>query len=845
MITELPHTNTLTESIETSLHLDQAVDLHSWTRIHKDNHSSLQSTASLSFLIPLSTTTTTERTLIVSLMEHDAMGNVGIATRRLANLPLSPSSANNKRMSAVLNVELSSHTTCTTMTRKVDSEYLVSQVQDYHKAFGMCVVLLFGGVLMYMVDPNKHKVATASTTHEEEGESIHEVESVSRLKHTIFIDSPGGSNDNSTCSSTIQGDESDDTRHARAKPQIIMPPSLVRIPYSFAAEHESEEESCLSVNSCTGPPQGVYHVGGIRQDAFPSPVVDVKKNTSHYEKEDNERENRTNTMIPEETQGPRNSVQQQDAVVEKRVLPSQVVDVAETPMMDDTTVIDREVMESLGTAIDPDNTCLSVEQDTNDSTVGETEMEVRQDEIVRPRESSSNEPETATLLLPQSASRSPSQQQGDDNSDRMSSSSGNIPIGQQASDEENASPALTEISKVGPVDISQTTSATRRAHNVNPSPSENAQSFEVVNASFGSADESKVLPPPLEEDQTLESTIDGQDSQDSSDAPNKGCDSIQARAEEESSQITCEPLDVQDQSLEKNDVIPTGGDNDENSPHVSDQHEANRELESKVIDVECIPMEESNWLKRLRERPSAITSCSVGQNDAPASAQEESKEPEKDELSYASTLSPDSFGGDDFSVDDATAAIQDTVGTAVNEIQVAAAINSDAQDLRRPQRKKRRLPSLKSRYHSDKDSDIAKQDARPDKTGSRKQAASTTTEFAIALVPQTNATLKPAARPKKPSTDTIVPDVVPSVLLQAASREVTDVEWNFSKAASTARRSKQEKQRSRRRKRKGPPSLIILLDDGPPVPSQSVVSRGSSRKKSTEGVSGKRRRLKK
>jgi len=516
--------------------------------------------------------------------------------------------------------------------------------------------------------------------------------------------------------------------------------------------------------------------------------------------------------------------------------------VAETPMMHDTTVIDREMMDSLGTAIDPDKTCLSVEQDTNDSTVGETEMEVRQDEIVRPRESTSNEPETATLLLPQSTSRSPLQQQGDDSSDRMSSSSGNSPIGQKASDEENASPALAEISKVGPVDISQTTSATRSAHNVNPCPSKNAQSFEVVNASYGSADESRVLPPPLEEDQTLESTIDGQDSQDSSDAPNKDCYSIQARIEEESSQITSEPLDVQDQSLEKNDVIPTG---DENSPHDSDQHEANRELESKVIEVECIPMEESNWLKRLRERPSAITSCFVGQNDAPASAQEESKEPEKDELSYSSTLSPDSFGGDDFSVDDAIAAIQDTVGTAVKEIQVAAAVNSDAQDLRRPQRKKRRLPPLKSRCRSDKDSATVKHDARPDKTGSRKQVASATTEFATALVPQTNATLKPAARPKKPSTDTIVPDVVPSVLLQAASRDITDVEWNFSKAASTARRSKQEKQRSRRRKRKGPPSLIILLDDGPPVPSQSVVSRGSSRKKSTDGVSGKRRRLKK
>ena len=406
-----------------------------------------------------------------------------------------------------------------------------------------------------------------------------------------------------------------------------------------------------------------------------------------------------------------------------------------------------------------------------------------------------------------------------------------------------------------------------------------------MDASFGSADESKVPPPPLEtEQQTMESTVNRQDSHDSSNPLKEDGDSLQTRVAKESSQTTDEPLDVQDQAFEKDDVILTGGDNDESSVYDVDQQEANQELESKVIDVEYIPMAESNWLKRLRERPSAITSSSVGQHDAPPvvaatnkAAQEETTEPEKDELSYTSTLPPDSFGDDDFSVDDAAPMTQDNAGSATNDVQkVAPANNPDAQDMPRPQRKKRRLPPLQSRYRSDQDSDVLQQHARPGKTRSRKQVESTTTEPAALAPSQKDETKNPAeasTKPplKKPPTDTIVPDVVPSVFLLAASKEVTDVPFDFSKAASStsARRTsrkqeKQQQQRSRRRKRKGPPSVIILLDDDDdsPVPPSlqhhSVVSRGSSRvpkkkssqeaeskKSSTDGGSGKRRRLKK
>ena len=274
---------------------------------------------------------------------------------------------------------------------------------------------------------------------------------VLRLKRTIVIDSPGGwiQRQFHVFVHKDPGDESDDTIIARfscngkKNSPIIKPPSLVRIPYSFAAEHESEEDSSLSVESCTVQPPQSQPQCGIRQDAFPSPVVDVKKDTrDENERKDCETENGATAMMSEEFQGPRNFMGQQDiiGVVEECVLPpSQVVHVTETAVMQDTTEVDTGMMDTSEAAVDSDKTRLSVQQDTRDSTVGETETEVRQDEIVQQLpEPTSNAPRLLLFLWHRVPPVHLSQQQGDGGSDGISSSSGNSTVGQVALGEGSA-----------------------------------------------------------------------------------------------------------------------------------------------------------------------------------------------------------------------------------------------------------------------------------------------------------------------------------------------------------------------------------------------------------------------
>ena len=83
-----------------------------------------------------------------------------IATRRLANLPWSPSmlstsSATNKRSSAVLTVELSTRTMCTVPARLGDKESLDNQVQGSNKTVGMAIVLL--GVVLVVYDVSQQE----------------------------------------------------------------------------------------------------------------------------------------------------------------------------------------------------------------------------------------------------------------------------------------------------------------------------------------------------------------------------------------------------------------------------------------------------------------------------------------------------------------------------------------------------------------------------------------------------------------------------------------------------------------------------------------------------------------
>ena len=143
MITELPHTNIPTDS---TIHLDQAVDL-TWALLESGVFAA---NASLSFLIPLSVNVATERTLIVTLMEHSRHGHSRIATRRLANLPKNGGSWTMKqaRTNPLVSVDLStSATTCATKSRRDDDT--PDKSTRYGKTYGVVSVLLFG-ILVYV-----------------------------------------------------------------------------------------------------------------------------------------------------------------------------------------------------------------------------------------------------------------------------------------------------------------------------------------------------------------------------------------------------------------------------------------------------------------------------------------------------------------------------------------------------------------------------------------------------------------------------------------------------------------------------------------------------------------------
>ena len=101
--------------IGSSVHLDQTF-VFSWSWFDDSNY---RGNATLSFLIPLSVVDAavdSERTMVVSLMEHsDDRRQSRIVTRRLANLPMSPTSRSNRRRArtnSVVTVELSGYTTC-------------------------------------------------------------------------------------------------------------------------------------------------------------------------------------------------------------------------------------------------------------------------------------------------------------------------------------------------------------------------------------------------------------------------------------------------------------------------------------------------------------------------------------------------------------------------------------------------------------------------------------------------------------------------------------------------------------------------------------------------------------
>jgi hypothetical protein len=492
---------------------------------------------------------------------------------------------------------------------------------------------------------------------------------------------------------------------------------------------------------------------------------------------------------------------------------------------------------------------MTMDQDTGETKVNESDFEICQ-------------PKTeAAIIGAQNTSRLPVEKElfrGSEQEENENTIKPNIngTVGQHASHHAETSATLSDLSndsvafRKGSAEGSITVQS---MNSIDSSRTSDRWQDDVVDACIGSNSQSKGSSPQIYIGEAAVEAIDGKDSQNS--MSKVGGKPVQLAADDGRAEAI-----VQHSSEKDDGSVPTPlvrSKKDEGPPQDSQEREADKELQSKVIDVESIPMDEMNWLKRLRERPSAIPSSFVAQDVAPTTnsdaAQGEKKggEEDKDELSYASTLPPESFGGDDVSLENANPTTEGDSVLTTNENQFATTSNP-VQNPSRPQRKKRRLPPLKNLNRDNQGPLPLQQQVHPDKAHSRKAKS------VAAKLSTVGAPAKP--RQKKPATNTVIPEVVPSFALQTAVKQVADFSFDFSKNAPRPPINTHPKRSKTRRKRKGPPSLIILLDGSPVPPSNqqhhhSVVSRGSShvpKKKSQEeknkaatDVLGKRRRLKK
>ena len=256
LINELPHSSLDDDS---SLHIHQALVLN-WSSYDDFRN---KGNASLSFLIPLKDTMTfDERTVIVTLMEYSNNGHPRITTRRLANLPTSPSHSNrkNQRINPVVTVELLGYTTCAYKNHVLpeNTHPRSSGIAGWTMALVACIVAyVFPKESSRYLPQEEHlhnDVASLSL------EGFHFSE-----KQTIENDDTIESNGQlSACSvdqneSALRQDDSTNSDVSTPGPRIEKPPQLVRIPCSFIFSEDDESVT--------------YHNAGQNRLAFPSPVI--------------------------------------------------------------------------------------------------------------------------------------------------------------------------------------------------------------------------------------------------------------------------------------------------------------------------------------------------------------------------------------------------------------------------------------------------------------------------------------------------------------------------------------------------------------------------------------------
>jgi hypothetical protein len=900
MITELPHSNV---PVDSSISLDQAVDL-SWSVPSSDKYS-FQGNASLSFLIPLAADTTAssgERTLIVTLMEHVHLGDTHsrIAARRLANLPMtSPSSATTKhlRSNPVVHLELSTSTLCTSMNQGI------FESTQYTKLV-YTIMLLALGVTAYVypktpaqVESEEEResvqVAPEALSQNESTSAADEQASVSpaKLRRAIVIDSPGSSEQDSTSAAADNEERNTDaaardasasagdSSASRPRSHIIKPPSLVRIPYAFVAEQENEAASALSVDDSTDQ-RSVGAVAPSQRDVFPSPVVDVNENGGNEAAQGD-----SETAQVEEKLSSSDGTEEvsTNSASEK---PSSVGDMAQgafpSPVVDakDATETELSVKKDTSKVLDSYETPGIVDQEEADLDPSSTaSMNDRQDATVQDKADASSE--TAHAV-----EKALFQNNEEDESMLSHSSRTDDTTGQQ----ESGAMVDSSESQVHSTIAAHKGASSHEANAKQPD-ANTTVSVGEESSSLGAKDkpvsavEHRLLAGGDVYQKDTDASIDRKAMHNAS-SKEHDTEKMCERAVNETSTIAADmdEADAEPESNDSQELVSKNGmapipDAAVDSRTVgAGEQQSKPKLRSKVIDVEEAPIDESNWLRRLRNRPSAIPSSSATEgcpsaklslktsngvgDDSPTAA----KEDKNDELSYVSTLAPDSESNDgvgddlpDFPFDSSPIDVGNPSGPVPSEDKMKSSdINVSRDPLRPPRRNKRRLSLLKTRYEENQgqqpDNSVAL-NARPGMAGSTsaKQTprARESTVVADALPVATNPIGATKPRPKRTPTEAIVPDVVPSVFLQSVANQIAqDVPWDFTKVSS--RPIVKKEKRSRRRKRKGPPSTIELMDDASPSPM--VVSRGSSHREKSKGgtekktpsaVAGKRRRLKK
>ena len=569
----------------------------------------------------------------------------------------------------------------------------------------------------------------------------------SRLSRGIAIESPSSDEQDSLVHDEREGtgrardSRASNSLVSRSKSKIIKPPSLVRIPYAFVTEEAGDEDSTLSVESTD---QRSVDVGGNRQDAFPSPVVDadgsVKGNTKHRGSKANEKTmdesdtpadtaDKTSTASKDQvtTGGPGG-----DAFHAPAIDPSPVMEIELDGKKVSTTLPKNsfKTPQMVGQGDGEPESRENKEQGTStcENKIGHQSIRVSVSTAALNSSPCTVDEELFQenagddMELPEkhackdTTGRKPSSEKNirEDSSDEASKVPG-APSAIRVSTNTGTAVPQSDIDQPSTFPVGLLDPLVSKGHS-NLSVEMAAELLEAV------SDQGKTRP--SVEKRKLNTNEGTNRVVTVAASVNEGSGSRPLPPSSNSGDLTCNKKRMSEcdpPNVSENNAA--AGDNERKSK---------QQLHSKVIDIDFISMDETNWLRRLRDCPAAVQSSSAVAKAGPSARDppgptndqrgEKSEEGFKDEdLSYVSTLPPDSDSNDgavdDFPVASFDYSPERTADSPPKENMPEPDIIS------RPPRRKRRLGTLKARNIADQEHPSAKfpmQSLRPDMADTRK-----------------------------------------------------------------------------------------------------------------------------